>query len=94
MNLIISKTVPILQKYHVKKASLFGSYARGEETVDSDVDILIDPADKMTLFDLAGIKLDLEKILEKPVDVITYNSIHPLLRKYILPDQKIFYEKR
>ncbi len=94
MDLIISKTIPVLQKYHIKKASLFGSYARGEETVDSDVDILIEPPAKMTLFGLAGVKLDLEKILGKQVDVITYNSIHSLLKKYILPGQKIFYEER
>lgn len=81
-----------MQKYNIKKASLFGSYARGEETEDSDVDILIEPPEKMTLFDLAGMKLDLEKLLDKSVDVVTYNSVHPLLKRYILPDQKTFYE--
>jgi predicted nucleotidyltransferase len=48
----------------------------------------------MTLFDFAGMKLDLEKRLKRSVDVITYKSVHPLLKKYILTNQKIFYEKR
>ncbi|PIY69099.1 hypothetical protein COY90_02425 [Candidatus Roizmanbacteria bacterium CG_4_10_14_0_8_um_filter_39_9] len=94
MNIDFSGTVSVFQKYHIKKASLFGSYARGEATVDSDVDVLIDPPERMTLFDLAGMKLDLEKILCKSVDVVTYNGLSPLLKKYILADQKVLYEKR
>jgi predicted nucleotidyltransferase len=94
MNLDFSGTVPVFQKYHIRKASLFGSYARGEATMESDVDVLIDPPEKMTLFDLAGMKLDLEKTLCKSVDVVTYNGLHPLLKKYVLADQKLLYEEK
>lgn len=88
---IKNKILPILKQAGVKKSSLFGSYVRGEAKEDSDIDILIEPPKKMSLFDLAGLKLDLEEVLGKEVDIITYNSIHPLLKGYILKDQiKIF----
>ena len=84
---IKNKILPILKEAGVKKSSLFGSYARGEGTKNSDIDMLIEPPKKMSLFDLAGLKLDLEEVLGKEVDIITYNSIHPLLKGYILKDQ-------
>lgn len=84
---IKKKVIPILKKAGVKRSSLFGSYVRGEEKKNSDLDILIDAPEKMSLFDLAGLKIDLEEKLGKKVDVITYNSIHPLLKEHILRDQ-------
>lgn len=84
---IKKKILPILKQAGVKKSSLFGSYVRGEETKESDVDILIEPPKRMSLFDLAGLKLDLEEVLGQEVDIITYNSVHPLLKGYILKDQ-------
>lgn len=84
---IKDKILPILKKEGVKRSAIFGSYVRGEERGDSDIDILIEPPKKMSLFDLAGLKLDLEEVLGREVDIITYNSIHPLLREYILKDQ-------
>ena len=84
---IKAKILPSLKQAGVKRSSLFGSYARGDEGGNSDIDILIEPPKTMSLFDLAGLKLDLEELLGKEVDIITYNSIHPLLKKYILKDQ-------
>lgn len=86
--------VPLLRKYRIKKASLFGSYVRGEERKRSDIDILVEPPEHMSLLDLAGLQIDLEKKIKKKFDVLTYNSIHPLLKNYVMKDQKIFYEKR
>jgi len=88
------KIAPILKSQGVIKASLFGSFARGENTRNSDVDILVKLASGKTLFDLVGLKMELEDALGKKVDVLTYNSIHPLLRKNILKDEKVIYEKR
>ena len=78
-----------LQKYGVKKAALFGSIVRGEATGDSDIDILVEFEGRIGLFELAGLKLELEEILGKKVDVITYDSLHPLLKKRILHEQKV-----
>lgn len=84
---IKKKALPVLKEAGISRSSIFGSYARGDEGGNSDIDILIEPPKKMSLFDLAGLKLDLEEVLGREVDVITYNSIHPLLKDYILKDQ-------
>ena len=65
----------ILRERDVSKASIFGSYARGDADNDSDLDILVEPS-KKSLFELAGIKMDLEKILDREVDVLTYNGLN------------------
>ncbi|HSW88544.1 MAG TPA: nucleotidyltransferase family protein [Candidatus Saccharimonadales bacterium] len=84
---IKTKALPILQLADVKRASLFGSYVRGDNTEESDIDILVDLPRGKTLLDLVGIKQDLEEKLKKPVDIMTYNSIHPLLKDSILSNQ-------
>jgi len=81
---IISASKPILQRYNVKRAALFGSVVRGDMTPTSDIDILIDPPPGFSLFDLAGLKVDLEDILQRSVDVVEYESIKPLIKDSIL----------
>lgn len=88
------KIIKVLKNQGVIKASIFGSFARGESTKNSDVDILVKLANSKTLLDLVGLKMELEEALDKKVDIMTYNSIHPLLKKNILKDQKVIYEKR
>ncbi len=80
------KIVFILKKNGVTKASIFGSYARGDATKNSDVDILIEPPRGIGL-GFVGIKLELEKKIGRKVDLLTYNSIHPYLKKYIVADE-------
>jgi hypothetical protein len=81
--------VDILKKSGVKKASLFGSIVRGKATQKSDVDILIEFKGKKSLFDLVRLKMNLEDALGKKVDLLTYNSLHPLLKKKILDEQEV-----
>lgn len=92
---IKKKINPILKKNGVKKAAIFGSYARGEQKKKSDVDILIKyKYDNKTLLDLVGLQLDIEEKLKKKVDLLTYDSIHPLLKDIILNEQKLIYEEK
>lgn len=84
---IKEQILPILKEAGVTRSSLFGSYARGENGEDSDIDILIEfPAGK-TLFDLVDLENDLKKVLQKEVDVVTYKSVSPYLRKRIFAEQ-------
>ncbi len=71
------------EKYFVKKIGVFGSYSRGEETPESDVDILVELFEPLgwEFFDL---KEYLEEILSKKVDLGTVNAIRPQLREKIL----------
>lgn len=94
LTLIKKKAVPILRKSGVVRSAVFGSVARGEVKKKSDIDFLVEFAGKKTLFDLVGLKLALEDAFKRKVDVVTYDSLrHPLLKKYILKDQKLIYEK-
>ncbi len=86
--------VPILKKNGVVKAGIFGSYARGEATKKSDVDVLIQFKGRKSLLDLVGVKLDIQDKLKKNVDVLTYNSIHPLLKDIILKEEVRIYEEK
>jgi uncharacterized protein len=88
------KIVPTLIRQGVTKAALFGSASRGEMKRKSDIDILVKLKKGKSLFDFIGLKLDLEKKLGKKVDLVTYDSIKPRLKKSILKDEKIIYEKR
>ena len=81
--------IDVLRKFGVEKASLFGSVVRGEATERSDVDLLIEFKGRKTLLDLVRLKMRLEELLGRDVDVLTYNSINPLLKKKILDEQKM-----
>lgn len=79
----------------VKKAWLFGSYAREEQESGSDIDILVHVPDKksFTLFDLAEIKHQLEKLIPLKVDVVMEGAVNPEIRKRINPELILIYEK-
>ncbi len=79
--------IPLLKKYGVARAGIFGSYARGEETKKSDVDMLVEFKGRKSLLDLVGLELELKKVLKRKVDLITYNSIYPPLKDRILGDE-------
>lgn len=85
---MVLRIVSILKKNGVKKAALFGSFARGEATKASDVDLLIEfRSKKKDLFDHIQLIHELEAALRRKVDVLTYKYIHPALRKSILSEQ-------
>ena len=80
------KALPILKKYGVAKAGIFGSYVRGENKKNSDIDFLVLPP-KGIGFGFIGIQFELEKKLKKKVDLISYRAIHPLLKERILKEE-------
>ena len=74
---IRSRTQPIIQKYRIPAMYIFGSYARGQATEDSDLDFLVDTTgtDLTSLLRLGALYCDLENAFEKRVDLITVRSI-------------------
>src|SRR2546423_1884932 len=84
---IKEKVAPILKQADIKKAALFGSYVRGEETEKSDIDIVVEYPPETSLFDVVDLKLKLEDVLGKRVDLIGYKTIKPLLKPHILSEQ-------
>lgn len=87
LNKIKNKALPILKNAGVIRSALFGSYASGKNRKNSDVDLLVDLPRGISLFDLADLQNKLEKALKNKVDLVTYNSLHPLLRNKILEEQ-------
>lgn len=77
----------------VQRVEIFGSYARGEATAASDLDVLLSkvPDCRMTLFDLGHYKDDLEEALGLPVDLGT--QIDPYVWRYVKKDITLAYEK-
>ena len=85
---IKSKITDILKRNGVVKAGIFGSFARGEENENSDIDILIEvKREKFSLLDMASLKIDLEETLGRKIDLLTYSAINPHLKEYILKDE-------
>lgn len=87
MQPVREKIIDILRRNDVRKASFFGSIVRGEMTDQSDVDLLVEFEGRKSLLDLSGLKIELEDALGRKVDVVTYRSLHPLLRERILAEQ-------
>lgn len=87
---IKKRIAPILKRHAVKKASIFGSFARGEAKSRSDVDLLIEyKTEEKSLFDLVNLKTELEEVLGRKVDIVTFNSIYWRLRDQILSEQVV-----
>jgi len=81
-------------KQPVSKAYIFGSCARNESTPESDMDFLLEMDDSADLFQLISIKLHLEKLFNRSVDIITTNSISSRLKPYIDEDKILIYERQ
>ena len=74
---IKSRVLPVIQKYNIPAMYLFGSYARGEATEESDLDFLVDTTGtKLTsLLSLGELYCDLEEIFHKEIDLITVRAV-------------------
>lgn len=84
---IAKLTVPILKKNGVLRAGIFGSYARGEATKKSDIDILIKQKGHKSLLDLVRLERKLGEKLGKKVDLLDYNGLSPYLKDRILNEE-------
>jgi len=88
-NIIEKKREEIIRlsaKHGAKNIRVFGSVARGDESEDSDIDILVDLEKGRSLLDLSGLLIDLQKLLDRKVDVVTEKSLHWYIRDKILKE--------
>lgn len=83
---IRQKITPILEKYGVKRAAVFGSVARGKDRPDSDVDILVGFSKAPSLVQFIRMENELEEVLGKEVDVVVEGSEKPLIKPFIHKD--------
>ena len=86
---IKTKALSVLQSHGASRVGLFGSAARGEMRDDSDIDILVDIQNDISLLEFVGIKQELEEELGRKVDLVEYDTIKPSLKENILRNQVI-----
>ena len=74
---IKNRVLPVIQKYNIPAMYLFGSYARGEATEESDLDFLVDTTGTRltSLLSLGELYCDLEEIFQKEIDLVTMRSV-------------------
>ena len=83
---------PICKKYGVKRASLFGSYARNEATKNSDIDLYIEPGEIRTLLKLSAFRIELVEKLGLSVDIVATKPDVESLVSNIKKDEVVLYE--
>ena len=88
------QVLPVLERHDVVRAAIFGSFARGDIEKDSDIDFVVELPGNKSLLDLVSLQLDLQEMLGREVDVLTYRSLHPRIRDRILQEQVVIHEQR
>ena len=78
----------VIARYPVSNPRVFGSVARGEDDEKSDLDLLVDPMERTSLFDLAGLQLELTDLLGVPVDILTPGSVGPRIADSVYRDAR------
>jgi uncharacterized protein len=81
------RVVPALRRHGVVRAGMFGSVARGDDRDDSDVDFLVEFEQGKSLFGLVELQFELEEILGRKADVVTYAGLHKRIRDRVLREQ-------
>ena len=76
----------IVEAHRARNARVFGSVLHGDDTDDSDLDILIDPTPDTTLMDIGAIRHKLRKLLGVPVDVLTPKSLPDTFRDQVMAE--------
>ena len=82
---IIRENKEILQKYKVKSISIFGSYVRGEQKEDSDIDLLVE-FEEDTYHSFINLIFSLENLFKKEVTVVSKGDLSPYIQPYVLKE--------
>ncbi len=93
---IINKIQDFFTQQPIEKAWVFGSYSRGEETRDSDIDIIVRFGNNanMTLFKYVGIVDSLQKLLHKKVDLVEEGQLKDFVKELAEQEKILIYDKK
>lgn len=80
--------IAIVAKYHTRNARVFGSVLHGNDTDRSDLDLLVDPTEDTSIMDIGSIRLELKKLLDIPVDVLTPGALPEAFKNEVLREAK------
>lgn len=87
------RIAPIAVQYGVERVYLFGSYAKGCATAESDIDLRVDKGSLRGMFALSGMRIDICSALSKDVDLLTTGSFDEDFRRKISKDEVLIYER-
>jgi hypothetical protein len=76
----------LIERYKVMEIGVFGSFIRGEQTTESDIDLLVEFTEDADLFDLVGLSLFLEEALHHKVDIVPRRALRAELREAVLQE--------
>lgn len=88
------KILPVLEPYGVKRVALFGSVVRGEETPESDIDILVRFAKPIGLLKWVQLERELSDRLGRKADMVSERALSKYIRPYVEKEKIILYERR
>ena len=83
---------PIARKYGVERVYLFGSYARGDVTENSDIDLRVDKGSLKGMFALCGLYTEIEEALQMKIDILTTGSLEDGFLHKIQNEEVLLYE--
>lgn len=90
---IITIIKNFLKNMGAERISIFGSFVRGDDTLISDIDIIVKFEETKSLLELVKIERELSKLLERKVHLITEEAINPYLKNIVDKEKKIVYAK-
>ena len=76
--------LPILKRYFIKRAAIFGSLAKGNMGLDSDVDLLIEPGKGFTIFKLLKLEEEISLAIKRKVDLVEYSALKSSIKEIVL----------
>lgn len=82
---VLIKNKDLLRRYGVKKIGLFGSYVKGEQKEDSDIDFLVE-VEGISLLDFIALEFKLSEMLGKKIDLVSVKALKPYIKPYILKE--------
>jgi len=88
---IFEKIARVLKNQGARKIAVFGSYVRGEERPESDIDIIVEFSERKSLLELVRIERQLSEVLGIKVDLLTEKSISPYLIDAIRKEMEVIY---
>lgn len=88
-----SQLAKLANEYHVRRMSLFGSYLTGQQTKNSDIDIVVVWEKPPNLNRFFGLKEDLEKLTNKQIDLVTEDGMFWYIKDKVLKEAKSLYER-
>lgn len=76
--------LPVLKRYFIKRAAIFGSLAKGNMNADSDVDLLIEAGTGFTLFNMLNLEQEISDLINRKVDLVEYGALKASIRNEVL----------